>query len=70
MNEEFSGISTEDLLVMRANAYETYCLCGGHGKAARNKWAVRKYTDELVSRGISEETMKSVNGKFNGRGSM
>lgn len=70
--EDFSHITNADnntLEQWHANAYHTYCMCGGHTKSHMNKVAMKRYAEEMTRRGVSFNE-EPEGGKFNGDGSI
>ena len=55
-----------------ANAYKTYCLAGGHGKASANESEMMRYKAEAVARGLTipDNDALSAVGVFNGEGAV
>ena len=67
MTNNIEVIATKDLQQRRANAYYTYCTCGGHTKAGMNKLLVSRYDEQLAERSIEPD--ENIEGVFNGKGS-
>jgi hypothetical protein len=63
-------LDTDTLLQYCANARTTWLECGGHGKAFCNQKSYEAFKAELDSRGVTEEQMKAIKGRFNGDGSL
>ncbi len=61
-----ADLSLEDLQQQRANCYDTYCLCLGHGKTHYNHLILGQYDAELASRGVAAD--ETIQGVFNGTG--
>ena len=59
-------LSIADLQRQRANAWETYSLCGGHGKSHYNHLILGNYDAELSARGLTAD--ETIQGVFNGQG--
>lgn len=67
MSDNLDKLDTADLQQRRANAYYTYCMCGGHTKSHMNKILLAKYDAELSARGLTPN--EDLDGIFNGPGS-
>ena len=70
MNKSEIKAASDDTLRMWArNAYATFAGAAGHEKARRNKFALREYHDEMVSRNMPDWG-SNLCGEFNGEGSL
>ena len=61
-----ADLSIEDLQQRRANTWETYGNCLGHGKSHYNHLILGLYDTELASRGVAAD--ETIQGVFKGTG--
>ena len=61
-----ANLSLQDLQQQRANTWDTYSNCMGHGKSHYNHLILGQYDTELAARGVAAD--ETIQGVFNGAG--